>query len=311
MPFARALLGAALASLACTPTAAAGDATILGRALVVAGTPDADESARTVKMTAHESSSDLATIADPRIGGATLTLVIAGAASSSQSFALAAGRWTAVPNGYQYRMAKTAFGPPVRRVTVTVEPGGVAKMQLVLRGDTGTDPLLAVPPDSGTEGGITLAIGSERYCVRFGGAAGGTTRSDTATRWRIVRPLTEAGCLEPPAPACGNGTVESEEWCDGSASPFCDALGFGSHAVCGEPNGAFACGCCYPPGTQYEDVFGTDGWCCDGEELPVAPYVNYCGSCFPDGFHCLFGPSTCCSGTCVETDDLPVCGSGS
>lgn len=313
MRFARGLLAAALASLVSTATAFAGDATILGRALVVTSTPDAAESARTVTMTARESSTDLGALTDPRLGGATLTVVVAGATPSTQSFVLDASRWSAVPNGYRYRMAKNDSGPPVRRVVVTAVPGGAATMRVVLRGDTGTDPLLIVPPDPGTEGGVALAIGGDRYCARVGGPVGGTTGSDTATRWRIVRPLSEQGCLDAPPPLCGNGTIEGDETCDGSGPPVCDITVFSTDAICGAADSVHPCSCCYPSGTEYTAVSGADGFCCDGLEFPVAPYSRYCGSCLPDGYHCLFGPTSCCSGTCHTPDDLPVpvCGSGS
>lgn len=301
----------ALASMANAPVAAGTDATIVGQAMVVTSAPSQLESTRSVTVTAQESPTDVAALADPRIGGATITVVVTGATPSAQSFTLDAAGWTAVPEGYRYRMAKNAAGPPVRKVTLTVKPGGAAKMRAVLRGDTGTLPLLVVPPDPGTEGGVALAIGGDRYCTRFGGPAGGTIRSDKATRWRIVQPLAEAGCLDPPPPpVCGNGTVEGDETCDGNASPACEAF-LGSGAECGAPDSALACSCCYPSGSEYTDVSGAGGLCCDGQEVPVAPYNRYCGSCLPDGYHCLFGPSSCCSGTCFNADGLPfpVCGS--
>lgn len=307
------LLLGALASVAGASVAVADDATILGHAMVVTGTRDAVEKARTVTVTARESSTDLVTIADPRVGGATLTVVVAGATPSTQTFALDAGGWSVAPRGYRYRMAKNAAGPPVRKVTMTVEPGGVAKLHVVLRGDTGTDSLLVVPPDPGSEAGVALAIGSERYCARFGGPTGGTIRANTATRWHIVRPLSEAGCLDSPPPLCGNGSVDRGETCDGSGPPICDITVFSTDAICGAADSVHPCSCCYPSGTEYTAVSGADGFCCDGQEYPVAPYSRYCGSCLPDGYHCLFGPTSCCSGTCHTSDDLPVpvCGSGS
>lgn len=307
--FAHALHVAALASVACAAAASADDATILGRSLVVASTPDAAASARTVTMTARESSTDVATLADPRVSGATLTVVVGGATGSSQSYALHPSRWTAVPKGYRYRADKNLAGPPVRRVVLTAVPGGAATMRVVLRGDTGTDPLLVVPPDPGTEAGVSLAIGSERYCVRFGGPVGGTIGSDTETRWRIVRPVSEAGCLEAPTPLCGNGSIEGDETCDGSGPPVCDFF-FDNSAVCGASDSVHPCGCCYASGTEYVDSSGAGGFCCDGAEVVVSPFTRYCGSCLPDGQHCLFGPSSCCSGTCFEVDGRPICGSG-
>jgi hypothetical protein len=298
---------AALASVTSAPVAAGADATILGRALVVAG--DFLENARTVTMTARESPTDLATIVDPRASGATLTVVVAGGTPSTQSFTLDAGGWAAVPNGYRYRMPKTSSGPPVRRVKLTVEPGGAAKMTVVLRGDTGTDPLLVVPPNQGTEGGVALAIGSARYCVRFGGPAGGTIRSDKATRWRIVQPVTEAGCLAPPPPLCGNGTVNNGETCDGSASPACDILGKG--VTCGAPDSAMPCDCCFPSGTSYVDPAVAGDQCCDGVGFQTAQFEFYCGACLPDLSTCAHGASACCSGTCFEVAFPPyqLCGS--
>lgn len=304
----RAVLLATLASLTWAAVARANDATILGRALDVRN--ESSESARTVTMTARETPTDLATIADPRLGGATLTVVLTGGMPSSQTFALDAGRWSVAPGGYRYRAAKSASGPPVRRVLLTAEPGGAAKMTVVLRGDTGTDPLLVLPPDPGTEGGLALGIGEARYCVRFGGPAGGTIRSDRATRWRVVQPLAEAGCLDPPPPPlCGDDVVEGDETCDGSASTACDE--FQSSVTCGAPDSSMPCSCCYPDGTTFVDPSGAGGPCCNGTGFQTAQYEFYCGSCLPDLSSCLNGPGSCCSGTCFAVAGLPfeLCGS--
>lgn len=297
---------AALASVTLAEVAVGADATILGKAMIITAT-DAAEDARTVTVRAREAASNVASIANPMATGATLTIIVDGTQPSAQSFVLPAAGWTAIPGGYRYRVAKSVAGPPVRRVIVTKQPGGAAAMRVVLRGDTGTDPLLVVPPASGTEGGVALRVGTERYCVRFGGAAGGEVRADTATRWRIVRPTAEAGCLDPPESVCGNGIVEGDETCDGNASACEGALHGDS---CGEPGSLRECSCCYPTGTEYGDSSGAD-LCCDGNAFPVTPFTRYCGDCLPDGFHCLFGESTCCSGTCFEPAGLgiPVCGS--
>lgn len=299
-----------LAGVGSAAVAAGADATILGRAMAVTSAPSGLESTRTVTVTAQESPTDVAAIADPRAGGATLTVVVAGANPSTQSFALDAGGWTAVPDGYRYRAAKNASGPPVRKVTLTVKSGGAAKMNVVLRGDTGTDPLVVVPPAPGSEGGVTLAIGSARYCARFGGAAGGTVRADKATRWRIVQPLAEAGCLDPPPPPlCGNGTIDGGEACDTSTSPACDD--FPAGVTCGAPDSSQPCSCCYPDGATYVDPTSAGPLCCNGGGFQTGQHEFYCGTCLPDLSSCLNGPSSCCSGTCFAVPGLPfeLCGS--
>ena len=81
-----------------------------------------------------------------------------------------------------------------------------------------------LPPNPGDEGGIILAVaGGDRYCVKLGGAAGGTEKVDSATRWKVVNASAEDGCPVP-LPVCGNNVREGTEECDGIDQSTCFPL---------------------------------------------------------------------------------------
>ena len=49
------------------------------------------------------------------------------------------------------------------------------------------------PPNPGDDGGFILTLGGgDRYCVAFGGPAGGVEQSDTATVWQVIDATGEA-----------------------------------------------------------------------------------------------------------------------
>ena len=87
----------------------------------------------------------------------------------------------------------------MKKVLIKRSPGGTALVKILLKGSIGTQPLDVVPPNTGTDGGIVLEIGGGggRYCVSFGGAAGGNDVQDDATGWKVLSAPAEPGCVSP------------------------------------------------------------------------------------------------------------------
>jgi hypothetical protein len=314
-------LGGCLA-LACAILAAsasgvtAADHSVLGRTLLVRS--KGAEPTRLVKVVAKEPATDVAAISDPTTSGATLKVYATGGSPAEQDFELPAGGWSAVSGGFRYR-APVGAAAPVSLVLIKRTPSGVALIRAKLSGSVGTLSLDVVPPNAGDTGGIELGVtGGDRYCVGFGGAAGGTEKADSASLWKVVRPTSEAACLPaptptptpgptptpPPDPVCGNGVIEGTEECDGAAEPMC-----GSPTVCGASSDPLhPCSCCFPDGTTYSDFEGTSfgDRCCESFGFPINPVEFYCGDCLPDGYPALSGCGNCCSGVCGGSP-VPVC----
>ena len=263
--------------IASAAVAMAADQAILGRRLLVRDATG-DESRRVVVILGRDSSS--ASLAgDPTVGGASLQLVANGPAGSTQVLALDAAGWKATSNGFVY--VGPTSGDPVRRVVLKGPPSYVLKA--ILRGNVGTSDLAVTPPNPGDDGGLVLGFpGGDRYCVSFGGAAGGVETRDDAGAWKIVNATAEAGCpispsittttttssttsTAPPAcgasaPACG-GTCPAGYQCETSgAGCGCFTGGSGACTVCDPPCAGgdvctfivedvtqFRCGCAAPP----------------------------------------------------------------
>lgn len=160
--------------------------TILGKKILVSD-PTSIETQRKLLALGRETATDLGSIGgNPQITGATLRVILKGAASSNQTYSLGAAGWTPLSNG-GFKYAGPTLGDPVKKVIIKRTPGGVALVKALLRGNIGTQSLNAVPPNPGNEGGIVLSIaGFGSYCASFGGAAGGTETSDDAGLWKVV-----------------------------------------------------------------------------------------------------------------------------
>jgi hypothetical protein len=276
------------------------DRVILGKQLKVddPSTP----ARRRIRGVGRELATDVPSLSDPRIAGATLTVMANGATDSIESFVLDGAGWATVANGYRYTGPTAADGDPVRRVLLTRTPTGRTAITILVIGSLGTQPLVVVPPNPGSSGGFVLDVaGGDRYCVQLGALAGGTTRKDDARRWNIRNAATEAGCPTPDtttttttttsttttttvAAVCGNGVLEVGEACDGTdVSGFCVMWG----ATGCFPDGPDECDCCIPPAGVSTFLFTK---CCNG------------------GVCTFLGPHYCeCPGTC-ESGSYPTCG---
>ncbi len=168
----------------------AADQSILGKLLVV--------KTDRVRVVGDESGSPNTVVGDPTVAGATLRIYANGGSSTSQTITLPAARWNAgFPDGYGF-LASGQAGP-VRFVRIRKNYRGHFFLKALLRSSFG--PLLVVPPNPGTDGGLVLTInGGDRYCTSFGGAAGGTETTDNANVWRIKN-----STAQPPCPASPSG----------------------------------------------------------------------------------------------------------
>ena len=308
-----------LGLLSAGPTVAA-DRVILGTRILVRD-PGASEDTRRVQIVGRETATDVPAISDPTAGGATLTVIANGATDSAVAFALDPGGWSALgTTGFRYVGPTGADEDPVRRLVIKRTPGGVALVKLLLRGNVGTQPLAVVPPSPGDEGGLVLDVaGGDRYCVKLGGAAGGTEQQDTASSWKIVGATAEDGCPTPPSttstssttsttatlpPGCGNNQLDPGEQCDGTSGiPECDPL---YSMQCIAPGQPAECQCC---GVGYcLQTFPPFIDCCEGSVCVDVPgFVDvcvFCGAgttCFDAGTG--FG-QVCCAGS-ICTRPLP------
>jgi hypothetical protein len=310
-----------------TGTAAAADRVILGTRLVVRDSA-AGESDRRVVIVGHETGTDVPAVSDPTAGGATLTVIANGGTSSVEAFALGAAGWSALGStGFRYVGPTDADGDPVKRVVIKRTAGGAALIRVLLRGNVGSQPLAVVPPNPGAEGGFVLDVaGGDRYCVKLGGAAGGTEKEDAASTWKIVHAAAEDGCPTVATttstsststtststttsttvilpPGCGNDQLDPGEWCDGTAFiPDCDP----SLAHCIPPGQPGECTCCNNGAfcSLYSMVP-----CCGGATCaPSAGGGGVCLSCSP-GAICadLSIPAfqDCCEGAVCGRPVLP------
>jgi hypothetical protein len=170
---------------------------ILGKKLLIQD-PTGSEAARKVLALGKESSTDIGpTIqGDPATSGATLRVIANGGTNSDQTYILDAGGWSALGTvGFKYAGPTGADADPVKLVLLKRTPGGTALLKVLIKGNVGTQSLDVVPPNLGADGGLILDInGGGRYCVAFGGAAGGTSTVNSAQAWTVVNPTAQPGC---------------------------------------------------------------------------------------------------------------------
>jgi len=254
--------GACMAVLLLAGTAVAADQQILGKRLFV-NDPSGAEAQRMVIVLGKETATDVGPLTAPTTSGATLRVVTNGTTASDETFVLDPSGWVARGNGYRYAGPTGADGDPVKKVLLERTPSGVALLKVILNGRVGTQSLDVVPPNSGTIGGIILDVtGGDRYCVAFGGIAGGRTTKDSATQWKVVDATAQPGCeailpcTDSGAPTCG-GTCPAGQFC----APF------GGGCYCAELCGnAPACGgSC--PNLDQECVPQGDGCLCAPTKL--------------------------------------------
>ncbi len=173
---------------------------ILGRKLIVQGSEVSLKPTRRSLVVAKEVATDVGTLSDPTVGGATLQITLTGATSTAQHYTLDAAGWTATSNGYRYRATGS---PPEVQVLLARTPRGVASLAVKIKKEA----IGLLPPNPGDEALIVLDVtGGERYCVAFGGAAGGTETKDTATQWKAKNATAQPACppASPTLPECAS-----------------------------------------------------------------------------------------------------------
>jgi predicted esterase len=177
------------------PVANAADQTVLGNVLVVKDSGSAAKRKITVK--AKETASDDTLEGDPTMGGATVTITVTGATSSSQTFTLPAGVsskkqkpfWTGdAVKGFKYKDGKGENGP-VKSAQIKLK-GGTFQITVTIDGKGGA--VDVVPPNPGSAGCAFLSIGGgDGYSIQF---ATGKVTNKGATLFKVDTPTSEGSC---------------------------------------------------------------------------------------------------------------------
>jgi uncharacterized protein DUF1565 len=149
--------------------------------------PGVDPSLRGITVSAREVGSPEPLVGDPAAKGATIHVVANGPSFGiMQVFVLPPGLMAGGPagwkrigtpaTGYQYRDGAGVNGP-VKSALIRKTPDGTLLLNVTIKGANGPGPqphVTVVPPAPGTDGGIRFGLnGGDKYCVLFGGPAGG------------------------------------------------------------------------------------------------------------------------------------------
>jgi hypothetical protein len=218
--------------------AVAADQQMLGKKLIVKD-PSGDESKRSVIGLGKEKPTDVSALSNPS-SGATLQIIANGTSPSNQTFSLPAAGWSAIGNGFKY--IGSVGGEPVKKVVLKRTPAGTALIKIIVKGSVGSDDLVVLPPNTGTDGGFILDVtGGDRYCVSFGGAAGGTTVKDDGRQWKVINATAEPGCPTAQTTTSTSSTTSTTIACASVGDGMC-ANGFcPGGQICLFISGA--CGC--------------------------------------------------------------------
>ena len=196
-----ALLAVALVVFGITPRpTSSADQVVLGKVFLVANPDPGDPAKRRIKVVGREPSGSTTIVGNPMLSGATLFVVADDGVSPPAAgtyFVMPAVAWSATASGYRYGDPAGAQGAV--RSAYFSDNGRVVRLKAMIKPNAPFF-LFPLPPAPGTEGGATLFInGGDAYCVRFGGAAGGTVRNAPAgsgTRlFKVTNPTAEAGCI--------------------------------------------------------------------------------------------------------------------
>jgi hypothetical protein len=132
---------------------------------------------------------------DPTISGATLQVLLDGATPSEQTFTLGATGWSRISGGFKFQNAGLAV--PVKKVVLKRSGPAThpkALLKLIVKGNSGTDPVELVPPNPTTAAGAVLTIvGGDTFCVNLGGDAGGEIEKDDARQFKAKASSTNPG----------------------------------------------------------------------------------------------------------------------
>lgn len=134
---------------------------------------------------------------NPVLNGATLRVATTGTMPADQIYVLDAAGWKkAGKSGFKYKGPTGGDGDPVKAALIKTKPNGRALVKVVLSGKAGTQSLDVVPPNLGDDVNLVLDIGNgDRYCLGYGGAAGGIEVRDDAVSWQIKSPTVRPGCI--------------------------------------------------------------------------------------------------------------------
>jgi hypothetical protein len=226
------------------------------------------------------------------VSGASLQIVTSGGSPTSQTYTLDVAGWTAMTNGYRYR---TPGNPSEVQVRIGRTPGGVASLKVTVKKDA----IGLLPPAPGDEALLILDVtGGERYCVSFGGAAGGTETKDTATLWKINNATAQPACptgspLPPcsgeftPCGTCGDGICVAHT--TGSPPYVCASTSGSSAGTCSSSSECTAPRVCSIP-ASFPPCPGGSGQCvvaCNSDVICEAEAAGFCASVPCIGQQCL------------------------
>lgn len=264
---------------------------ILGRTLLIQGSTSGSKPARRMLFTAREAATDVGTLPDPTAGGATLRISATGGTPMTKVYGLGAAGWTAVANGFRYREPSD---PGAVQVKIAKTPSGVSSLKVTIK-----DADIVFPPAPGDAAVVVLDIGTDRHCVSFGGAAGGTEPKDTPTLWKIKNPTAQPACPSTsaslpecfsefaPCGTCGDGICVAHV--SGAPSFVCASMsGYSagtcaSDGECTEPRE-----CMLPSSTP--PCPGGSGQCvvaCGSDLVCEAELAGFCASVACIGQPCL------------------------
>lgn len=186
-------LAAAFAAL--VPAGAwAADQLVLGKILLVKDPVPPDPTERKIKLMGKESGSPNTIEGDPTVGGATLRIIANGGTSTDQTFVMDAPGWEARSYGFKYRRTGASA---VKGAQILKTPSGRFQIKVGLHAALG--PIDVVPPNPGTDATVVLEIaGGDRYCMGFGGAAGGVVVNEPPGNpfrvFKVRNPTAETPC---------------------------------------------------------------------------------------------------------------------
>src|SRR5438094_9518670 len=112
----------------------AADQVVLGKKLAIKD-PTGSETNRSVSISGKEQSTHLGALADPTVGGATLTVIANGTSGTSQSYVLDAGGWKP-PGTTGFKCVGPTGGDadPVKQVSIKKSGSGTASIKVQISG---------------------------------------------------------------------------------------------------------------------------------------------------------------------------------
>src|SRR5262249_1373647 len=142
--------------------------------------PNIDPTKRKIVVLGKEPTPDDTVQGDPTVSGATVQIIANGANSGSETFTMPASGWKRLPSnpasalaGYKSFDPTPAALGPVKTALIKAPPNNkpfILKAVILGTNGPGSPPHInLLPPAPGTDGAVVFEIGSERYCMTFGG----------------------------------------------------------------------------------------------------------------------------------------------